>query len=155
MIFTLILKIESKFNYTGSNITFNFLTPTRLVYQQDLVVRPDFHHIIRGALRRLATLSLVHYGERLDVDFTDLINRSQSVGEVFDNTVWYDWERYSNRQKTRMKLGGFVGRVGFEGQLTDFIPFIKACEYFHIGKNTSFGLGLYETDTDIRTDFSL
>jgi len=43
-----------------------------------------------------------------------------------------------------MKLGGFLGNITFEGDLKEFIPFIKLGEYIHIGKQTSFGLGKYE-----------
>jgi len=43
-----------------------------------------------------------------------------------------------------MKLGGFVGNITFEGDLKEFLPFVKLGEYIHIGKQTSFGLGKYE-----------
>jgi len=41
---------------------------------------------------------------------------------------WHDWERYSNRQETRMKLGGFMGEITYEGE---FEP-IKLGEYMHV-----------------------
>ena len=58
-------------------------------------------------------------------------------------TRWYDWERYSARQDIRMKMGGFIGKVSFEGELNEFIPFVKLGELLHVGKGTSFGLGRY------------
>ena len=60
------------------------------------------------------------------------------------NTKWHDWERYSARQDTRMKMGGFIGNISFEGDLGEFMPFIKTGEIIHVGKGTSFGLGKYE-----------
>ncbi len=42
-----------------------------------------------------------------------------------------------------MKLGGFVGRITFEGDLTPFLPYIRIGEAVHVGKATSFGLGRY------------
>ncbi len=57
---------------------------------------------------------------------------------------WYDWERYSTRQDTRMKMGGFVGEITFEGNIEPFMPLLKAGEILHVGKGTSFGLGKYE-----------
>lgn len=57
--------------------------------------------------------------------------------------LWDDWERHSNRQHTRMKMGGFVGEATFEGAVQDFIPLFRLGEVLHIGKGTSFGLGQY------------
>jgi len=57
---------------------------------------------------------------------------------------WFDWERYSARQDTRMKLGGVIGRIAFKGEIGEFMPFIKLGEFLHVGKGTTFGLGKYE-----------
>ncbi|PIW88055.1 MAG: hypothetical protein COZ94_01765, partial [Nitrospirae bacterium CG_4_8_14_3_um_filter_41_47] len=59
------------------------------------------------------------------------------------NLKWYEWERYSGRQETRLKMGGFVGEITFEGDIEPFMPFIKAGEVLHVGKGTGFGLGKY------------
>lgn len=125
-------------------VTLNFLTPTRIVMNNDLVVEPEFHQIIRPLLRRISTISYFHYGERLDLDFKGIIERAGKVKVKERNTRWHDWERYSARQDTRMKMGGFVGRVTFEGELGEFMPFIEIGERIHVGKGTSFGLGKYE-----------
>ena len=57
---------------------------------------------------------------------------------------WFDWERYSGRQETKMKMGGFIGSVSFEGTFTPFVPYVLLGSYIHVGKGTSFGLGKYE-----------
>jgi hypothetical protein len=31
---------------------------------------------------------------------------------------WQDWQRRSNRQHTTMKMGGFVGKISLELELT-------------------------------------
>ena len=43
-----------------------------------------------------------------------------------------------------MKLGGFVGRVSYKGEMKRFFPFLRTGEYIHLGKATVFGLGKYE-----------
>ncbi|MBU2578468.1 CRISPR system precrRNA processing endoribonuclease RAMP protein Cas6, partial [Patescibacteria group bacterium] len=45
---------------------------------------------------------------------------------------------------TRMKMGGFMGEITFEGDIDPFMHLIKAGEILHVGKGTSFGLGKYE-----------
>ena len=56
---------------------------------------------------------------------------------------WVDLERYSSRQKTKMKMGGFVGNIEYKGSIEKFLPLIYLGSYLHIGKNTTFGLGKY------------
>jgi len=61
---------------------------------------------------------------------------------------WYEWERYSGRQETRIKMGGFVGDITFEGFIEPFMPLIKTGELLHVGKGTAFGLGKYRIVKD-------
>ena len=103
----------------------------------------EFHILIRNLLRRISLLSYFHCGEELAVDFKGLIERSLEVKVEKENLSWIDWERYSNRQETKMKMGGFVGDVVFEGDLEEFLPFVLLGECTHVGKGTSFGLGKY------------
>lgn len=124
----------------------DFLTPTRIVVNEDLVVDLEFHHLVRSLLRRISTISYFHYGERLDIDFKGLIERAGRVETVKRELRWHDWERYSARQDTRMKLGGFVGQAVFCGELAEFMPFLKVGEMLHAGKGTSFGLGKYRME---------
>ena len=73
-----------------------------------------------------------------------MIQRAQDVIVKERDTRWYDWERYSARQETRMKMGGILGRVTFSGDLTEFMPYLLLGGHLHVGKGTSFGLGKYE-----------
>ncbi|MEK6589841.1 MAG: CRISPR system precrRNA processing endoribonuclease RAMP protein Cas6 [Nitrospinota bacterium] len=127
-----------------SLITLNFITPARIIVNEDLVVDLEFHHLIRSLLRRISTLSYFHHGKRMEIDFKGLIERASRIRAKERNTKWYDWERYSARQDTKMKMGGFIGKVTFEGDLNEFLPFIRLGEIIHVGKGTSFGLGKYE-----------
>ncbi|MGB9823326.1 CRISPR system precrRNA processing endoribonuclease RAMP protein Cas6 [Thermodesulfovibrio sp.] len=130
-------------NFT--KLSLNILTPIRIKYNRSLVNQLDFHVLIRSILRRISLLYYFHCKkEPLQVDVNSLIEKAEKVKILDDNTRWYDWERYSSRQDTRMKLGGVVGEITYEGDITPFIPFLKACEILHVGKGTSFGLGKYE-----------
>ena len=132
---------------SGSSLSvlyLNFLTPTRLKFDGVLTPKLEFHILIRNLLRRISLLSYFHCGEELVLDFKGIIQKSQNIRAVESNLSWLDWERYSNRQETRMKMGGFVGSIIFEGDLEPFLPFILLGEHLHVGKGTSFGLGKYE-----------
>ena len=125
-------------------IKIKFLTPVRIILGGELTTKLDFNLFITNLLRRISWLSIVHCNEELEFDYKRFIAYTNGVKTKARNVEWYDWERYSSRQDTRMKLGGFMGNITFEGDLEEFLPFIKLGEYIHIGKQTSFGLGKYE-----------
>ena len=71
------------------------------------------------------------------------IERASTVSVVSHHLRWFDWERFSSRQNSEMKLGGLLGDVSFEGDVRPFGPLLRAGEIVHVGKGTSFGLGQY------------
>ncbi len=128
-----------------SKVQLSFITPTRIKYENHLTKNLEFHVFFRNILRRISLLSYFHCGEKLDGDgFKELIEESKKVKTIHKSLSWQDWERYSNRQETRMKMGGFIGGITYEGDLGPFWSYIKLGEYVHIGKGSSFGLGRYE-----------
>lgn len=130
-----------------SAIQINFLTPTRIKYKGKLTKDITFEIIIRNLLRRISLLSFYHCDEKWDMDFNCIIKKAREIELVSSNLGWWEQERYSTRQKMRMKLGGFIGRVEFKGALAQFMPYLKLGEYIHIGKATAFGLGKYKIKT--------
>lgn len=57
---------------------------------------------------------------------------------------WLDWTRYSSRQATTMQLGGLVGTFELPGAVvTDLWSLLWLGQWVHVGKGTSFGLGVY------------
>ncbi len=122
-----------------------FLTPTRIKYKGRLTKDLEFHVFFRNLLRRISLLSYFHCGQRLDDSrFRQLIDRAREITIQDQALHWYDWNRWSNRQGTRMKMGGFMGEITYEGDLEPFWPYIRLGEYVHVGKGSSFGLGRYE-----------
>lgn len=130
-------------------LSLNFLTPTRIKIRNDLVVRPEFHILLRGLLHRLSALSYFHCQKELELDYKLLIFQAEKIKIRQSNLRWIDWERYSSRQNTRMKLGGFVGEITYEGNVGPFLPLVLLGQYTHIGKNCTFGLGKYEIFKEI------
>lgn len=135
-------------NLQSSHLRLVFLTPVRLQVQGDLQGGISFELLVRNLLRRVWQLTLVHGGGELALDHRAMIEQARSVMTVRNELRWLDWERYSNRQQTKMKLGGLVGEVeyGFAGaaKLAAFLPLVILGELLHVGKNTTFGLGKYE-----------
>jgi len=128
------------------NLTINFLTPTRIKHNAKLVEDPEFHHIVRSLLHRISSLSYFHCGEELNLSFNEIIEKAIAVKKIKSEIKWKEIERISGRQKTKMKLGGFVGKVVYEGSFKDFIPFLLLGEQVHIGKSCTFGFGKYRLE---------
>jgi len=140
-----ILNSEEILSFESSILNLSFITPTRIIYKGHLTINLEFHILIRQILRRLSLLSYFHCGiDPSQWDFKGIIEKSRQVIVKQRNLTWYDWERYSFRQDTRMKMGGFVGEITFEGNIEPFMPLIRAGEVLHVGKGTAFGLGKYE-----------
>lgn len=126
-------------------LTVTFETMTRLKYEGSLNDRPEFHVLIRSLLRRVSALLYFHHGTKLEMDFRGFISQAERVRLVAQRTRWVDWERYSSRQETRMKLGGIVGIATYEFPDPDlvalFLPWLLFGQYVHVGKGVTFGLG--------------
>lgn len=121
-----------------------FLTPTRLKFEEKLIPTLEFHILFRNLLRRISLLSYFHCDKEINIDFKGLIEKSKEIKVKSSDLKWFDWERYSNRQEKKMRMGGFMGSVLFEGDFGELLPFLFLGEYIHVGKGTSFGLGKYE-----------
>ncbi|MDI6697471.1 MAG: CRISPR system precrRNA processing endoribonuclease RAMP protein Cas6 [Candidatus Saccharicenans sp.] len=131
-------------NIKETKLTLEFRTPVRIKYNRDSVTRLDFFILITNILRRLMLLNYFHGdGNPPAWDHKKLIDEAKKVSIESNCLAWHDWERYSNRQKTKMKLGGLKGVITYTGPLENFWPLLKAGEILHVGKGTSFGLGKY------------
>ena len=126
------------------HVKLRFLTPARIKYNGKFIDNANFEIVIRNLLRRLSSLAEIHCGEKWELDWKGLIERTKVIKTVHSDLVWKDWERYSRRQDTKMNMGGFLGDITFEGDLAEFMPYLKLGEFLHIGKGTVFGLGKYD-----------
>lgn len=116
-------------------------TPLRLKHQNKFQDRLPFHLLIRTALRRISVLEQTYSAGEPDLDYRGLVRRAEQVATAHSDSKWVEVERYSSRQRTAMLIGGLLGIVRYEGELTEFEPLLKYCETTHLGKQTTFGLG--------------
>jgi len=140
------------FDFSGAGsagVKLRFMTPVRIRVGGDLQGEADFSRLARSLLRRIWQLMLVHGGGPWQIDHRRLIERAGAVRVVRSELRWLDWERYSHRQRTAMRLGGFVGEVVYGGPaevLSELLPLFILGELLHVGAGTTFGLGKYEVE---------
>jgi hypothetical protein len=126
------------------SVTVKLMTPLRLKEKGNLVTNLTFPLLINRTIHRLQLLS-EFYGTKGPIPVPDtLIKDAEEIITANENLHWYDWERYSSRQKDLMKFGGLKGEITFTGNLTQFMPYLRLAEVVNAGQETSFGLGRYE-----------
>ena len=124
-------------------LTLSFLTPLRIIHKGKLLKELPFKIFLERLLERALLLSHFYCDSELP-DFQTLFYDSINVNILKSSLIWFDWQRYSFRQKRKMKFGGLLGNITYRGNLNKYLPLIKLGEYIHIGKAVTFGLGKYK-----------
>lgn len=128
-----------------STLTLNFITPTRVKRDGKLVSRPDAETIIRLILRRLIGLAQM-YGTPWYPPTEQLIKAAKAL-PVSGDTDWQPISHVSSRQKRRMPLGGFEGRLTLYEVPEDIRALLLLGSLVHIGKLATYGHGWYLVET--------
>ena len=118
-----------------------FVTPTELKSGGGLVERPEFP-ILSGRLRdRLSTLRALYGAGPLDIDFRAMGERANAIRLVRCDLAWEKVERKSRRTGQVHPLGGFMGEADYEGDLAEFMPWLRAARWVGVGRQTVWGKG--------------
>ena len=121
-----------------------FLTPTELKHGQLLATRPEFP-VLFGRIRdRISTLRALYGAGPLGIDFQAIAERAGAVKMTDCSLRFSEAERRSARSGERHPLGGFVGEVTYEGELAEFMPYLRAAKWVGVGRQTVWGKGVTE-----------
>jgi hypothetical protein len=118
-----------------------FLSPTLLKAESQVVRKPEFSHVIKRLRDRINSLSTFFGQGPLDADFAGLGKRAEQVRTVSCNVQWEERFRTSSKTRLRHELSGFTGQAFYEGDLDEFLPWLLLGELVHIGKHTAWGMG--------------
>ena len=102
----------------GTQATLHFCTPLRLQVQGKPVRAGQLtaRDLLIALARRHQLLCDVHLGAAApQYDFKTLVEQVQAVALQAQDLHWFDWGRYSQRQKQEMQLGGLLGAVTLHG----------------------------------------
>jgi len=125
-----------------NEISLVFETPVRIKRSGNLI-SPfiPFITLIERLCERATLLTYYHCGGK-NKEYQTFLKGAEKIKVKESSLYWYDWERYSAKQG-RMKLGGLIGKITYEGNLKKFLPLLHIGEFIHVGKATTFGLGKY------------
>lgn len=135
---------DSTPNTNRKCVRIRFLTPTRLQANGEPIRNPEFHHVVRRLRDRVNALATFFEGTPLQIDFRGLGERAQNIRRVGSEVHWADRFRTSSKTGQRHELSGFVGDATYEGDISEFLPWLLAGELLHVGKHTAWGNGRIE-----------
>ena len=118
-----------------------FVTPTELKAEHHVADRPEFG-ILFGRLRdRASTLRALYGAGALEIDFRAMGERAAAVRMTQCDLQRTLVDRLSTRTGQRHPLGGFVGEAEYEGDLREFVPYLRLGEWVGVGRQTVWGKG--------------
>lgn len=133
----------------GHHATLHLTSPLRL-QQQGKPAKAhtlDARTLLVTLARRWQLLQDVYLGaDAPQQDFAQLSAQASAITLRGQDLHWFDWGRFSQHQQQEMKLGGLLGSVHLQGDLSPFAPLLHLGQWLHVGKNASFGLGGYRLD---------
>lgn len=118
-----------------------FVTPTELKADGRAVERPEFPILFARLRDRISTLRALYGPGPLAVDFGGLGERAAGV-RLIDCALRYETgERRSARTGQVHPLGGFTGQAEYEGDVGEFLAWLRAARWVGVGRHTVWGQG--------------
>jgi CRISPR/Cas system endoribonuclease Cas6 (RAMP superfamily) len=120
-----------------------FLSPTELKNQKT----PEFGPLFKRIRDRISTLRSLYGPGPLEVDFKAMGQRAAAIRLTHCELSPVTAERLSHSTGQRHKLSGFIGFAEYEGDLTEFIPYLEIAAYIGVGRQTVWGKGEIRVET--------
>jgi hypothetical protein len=137
----LLLLLDAENSSRVAEVTVCFRTPTELKGEGGLVERPEFPILFARLRDRISTLSTLYGEGPLAVDFRGLGERAVRVHMVHCDLVWERTRRRSARTGQVHSIGGFTGEARYQGDLGEFMPWLRAARWVGVGRQTVWGKG--------------
>ena len=128
-------------SHAVDHFTVDFVTPTELKVAERLLAEPIFEPLMARLRDRISNLGEQYGRGPLDLDFLALAERARGVRLAESEIRQVEAERRSSRTGQTHPLSGFVGRASYEGDLAEFVPYLKIGEYTGVGRQTVWGKG--------------
>jgi hypothetical protein len=122
-------------------LTVQFRTPTELKTAGGLAERPEFAVLFARLRDRISTLRGLYGQGPLQIDFRAMGERAALIRMRRCELQWEQVSRRSGRTGQVHSIGGFTGQAEYEGDLAEFLPWLKAARWVGVGRQTVWGKG--------------
>lgn len=130
---------------TVGSVTVRFVTPMELKSAGHAsVAAPEFAILAARVRDRISTLGALYGDGPLFLDFRAFGQRAAAVRLTRCELNHVEVHRRSSRTGQVHPLGGFVGEAEYEGNLTEFMPYLRAACWTGVGRQTAWGKGAIE-----------
>lgn len=124
-----------------TRVLVRFLSPTELKSGSQPAARPEFS-ILAARIRDRISILRELYGEGpLAIDFRAFGERAALIRMTRCEIRQIDVDRRSSRTGQVHPIGGFVGEAEYEGELGEFVPYLRAARWTGVGRQTVWGKG--------------
>jgi hypothetical protein len=124
-----------------------FLTPTELKGSGQVLRTPEFSVLFARSRDRIHSLRQIYGPGFASVDFAGMGERARQIKLTRSNVQWEAQERRSGRTGQTHPLEGFTGSAEYEGELGEFLPYLRAAFWTGVGRQTTWGKGHIEVCT--------
>jgi hypothetical protein len=138
-----ILRLPLTGSPPAERVRVTFLSPTELKNQKS----PEFGPLFSRIRDRISTLRALYGPGPLEIDFKALGERAAAIWMTHCEMYPVAAERVSRGTGQRHALSGFVGFAEYEGDLTEFIPYLEIAGYTGVGRQTVWGKGEISVET--------
>jgi len=121
-----------------------FVTPTELKSGHQIVSQPEFGVLAARIRDRLSKLRELYDDGPLTIDFRTFGERAALVRMTRCGISRVEVDRRSSRTGQVHPIGGFIGEAEYEGELGEFIPYLRAAKWTGVGRQTVWGKGELE-----------
>lgn len=118
-----------------------FITPTELKGENGRVTRPEFKVLFARARDRVSTLRALYGAGPLEIDFRAMGERAAAVRMTRSDLRHVEARRRSSRTGQVHGIGGLVGTAEYEGELSEFLPYLEAAGWTGVGRQCVWGKG--------------
>jgi hypothetical protein len=122
----------------------HFVTPTELKSGHQVADRPEFSVLAARIRDRLSTLRQLYDDGPLPIDFRAFQERAAQVRMTHCQIRTVETRRRSSRTGQVHTIGGLVGEAVYEGDLAEFLPYLRAAQWTGVGRQTVWGKGQIE-----------
>ncbi len=129
-------------NQLLKKIVIEFVSPTRIKSTGAFGNPLGFKIFIQTILTRITNIAYSYCEQTKLLNFRDLVNHASRI-EIRSESKITDEKSTAAADKVKMFLGGYLGKIVYQGELNQFWPWLKVGELIHVGKNCAFGLGKF------------
>ncbi len=120
-----------------TRVKVEFLTPTELKG----LAGASFATLFSRLRDRISTLRALYGEGPFAIDFKAMGERAARVRTVTETITYIDRQRKSFHTGQVHPLGGFVGEAIYEGDLSEFFPYLELGVWVGVGRQTVWGNG--------------